>query len=373
MKIAVFYYIKFSGAKRVVCEHVKGLTSIGNRVDIYTTDNVKDIFDPGIYSDNKFYYEFNPKSINLPVIKRVKEDFYDTFISLRALHKRIAKDIDSKNYDIVLVHIDLNTQAPFLLRYLKTKNVYFCLEPLRNAYEYSLRLKDDVSIFNKFYENLNRWVRKKIDLKNARSADKILTLSHFARERIIGAYDLYPKISYLGIDEKVFRQKDIKKKKQVFFVAEKFPIYGYDLAREAINLIPKDIRPELKIVSWKKANNERLSDEELVDLYNQSFVTLSLSKLDTFGLVPLESMACGVPVIALNVAGYRETILDGKTGYLVGFEPKEIAEKIIFLMNNPKTAKQMGENGRKWIEDKWTWNMQVKKLNLILKDFKDTK
>ena len=369
MKIAIFYHIHFSGAKRVVQEHVKGLRLLGNSVDIYTTDKAKDIFDPAIYANNKFYYEFKPKSINIPIIKRIKEDFYDTFFSLRVLHKKIAKDIDSKNYDIALVHIDINTQAPFLLNFLKTKNVYFCLEPLRNGYEYSLRLKENVSYLNKVYENINRWIRKRIDLSNTLNADYILTLSLFARERIIAAYDLYPKISYLGVDEKVFRPKNIKKQKQVFFVAEKYPIYGYDLAVKALSLIPKEIRPKLKIISWTKENGDRLSDEELVDIYNHSFITLSLSRFDTFGLVPLESMACGVPVIVLNVAGYRETILDKNTGYLVDFNPKEIAEKIIYLINNPKVAKKMGKSGRKWIEDKWTWEIHVKKLNDILKEF----
>ena len=367
MKIAIFYYIKFSGAKRVVQEHVKGLTSLGNIVDIYTTDNSKDIFDPSIYANNKYYYEFNPKNINLPIIKRVKQDFYDTFLSLKNLHKKIARDIDKNNYDIVLVHTDLNTQAPFLLRYLKTKNVYYCLEPLRNAYEFSLRLKENVSFLNKFYENLNRWIRKKIDLRNTLSADNILTLSLFARERIIAAYDLYPKVSYLGVDEKIFKPK--KKQKQVFFVAEKYPIYGFDLAKEALDLIPKRIRPKLKIVSWKKNNGERLSDEELVNIYNQSLVTLSLSRFDTFGLVPLESMACGVPVIALNVAGYRETIKNNENGFLVDFNSNEISKKIMYFLNNPDKAKEFGANGRRWVEDNWIWEKQIKNLEKLLKEF----
>src|SRR3990172_5333975 len=170
MRIAIFYYIKFSGAKRVVQEHAKGLVTLGNIVDIYTTDNSNDIFDPSIYPTNKFLYEYKPVDTNLPIIKRIKKDFFDNFFALRYLHKQIAKDIDKRNYDIVLVHTDINTQAPFLLRYLKTKNVYFCLEPLRNAYEYSLRINDEISFLNKFYENLNRWIRKRIDLKNALSA-----------------------------------------------------------------------------------------------------------------------------------------------------------------------------------------------------------
>jgi glycosyltransferase involved in cell wall biosynthesis len=369
MKIAVFYCIRFSGAKRVVQEHVKGLRSLGNAVDIYTTDSASDIFDPGKFADNKYLYNFNPKVLKLPILERIKADFVDTFLSLRLLHKQIAKDIDSRKYDIVLVHTDINTQAPFLLRYLKTKNVYYCLEPLRNAYEYSLRLKGNFSPINFLYENLNRWIRKNIDRQNALAANAILTLSLFARERIIAAYDLYSKVSYLGVDDALFKQLKIKKKRQVLFVAEKQPIYGYDLAQKAMSLIPVGIRPQLKIVSWKHKNGDRLSDRELVTLYNQSLVTLSLSRFDTFGLVPLESMACGVPVIALNVAGYRETIIDKKTGYLVDFDPSEMAEKIVFLLENENIREEMGQKGRKWVEDKWTWKNKIKDLDEMLRAF----
>jgi len=369
MKIAVFYSIAFSGAKRVVRDHVKGLKALGNEVDVYTTDSANDIFAPGKEGSKSFVYKFSPRAISIPVVSRFKADFIDTFYSLRRVHKKIASDIDAGNYDIVLVHTDISTQAPFLLRYLKTKNVYFCLEPLRNAYEYSLRLKKNVPFINKFYENINRLIRKQIDKVNTLSADHILALSLFGRERIIAAYDLYPKVSYLGVDEFIFRPEKTKKRRQVFFVAEKYPIYGYDLARKAMELIPEEIRPDFKIVSWNKNNSERLSDKELVNLYNQSIVTLSLSRFDTFGLVPLESMACGVPVIALNVAGYRETILNGETGYLVDFDPRDIAEKVIYLLNNPKKAEEMGKNGRKWILEKWTLGKRVSELDKLLKDF----
>lgn len=372
MKIAVFYNISFSGAKRVVKEHVLGLKKLGNQVDVYTTDTQSDIFDPKVEADNKYIYTFSPKSVRVPVLGRLKSDFFDTFFVLRLVHKKIAKDIDSRNYDIVLVHTDINTQAPFLLRYIKTNCVYYCLEPLRNAYEYSLRLQK-ASLINKLYENLNRFIRKQIDRKNARSAGNILTPSLFARERIIAAYDLYPKVSYIGIDETLFKQVKVKKKNQVFFVADKSYIYGYDLAKKAMDLIPKEIRPEFKIVSWKKNNSERLSDEELVKEYSESMLSLSLSRFDTFGLVPLESMACEIPVIALNVAGYRETVKNDETGFLVDFDTKEIAEKIIYLINNPAKAREIGQTGRSWVEKNWTWDMQVIRLNELLKEFTESK
>ena len=369
MKIAVFYYINFSGAKRVVFEHVNGLVALGNQVDVYTTDSSIDIFDPSTKANNKYQYDYSSKKLGIPLLARFKSDFIDTFYNLRNIHKKIARDIDKRNYDVVLVHTDINTQAPFLLKFLKTKNVYFCLEPLRNAYEYSLRFEKNVSVIKFFYENLNRWIRKRIDQNNTLSADNILALSLFGRERIIAAYDLYPKVSYLGVDEKIFKPIKVKKKKQVFFVAEKRSIYGYDIAQQAMQLIPKEIRPEFKIVSWTKNNSERLSDLELVKLYNQSLLTLSLSRFDTFGLVPLESMACGVPVIALNVAGYRETIKNSETGILVDFDPQEIANAIIYFLGHPEKVDEMGRNARKWVNEQWTWKIQIKKLEKILTEF----
>ena len=56
MKIAVFYNLAFGGAKRVVQEHVKGLVGLGHTVDVYTTDQGSDIFDPGKYASSVFVY-----------------------------------------------------------------------------------------------------------------------------------------------------------------------------------------------------------------------------------------------------------------------------------------------------------------------------
>lgn len=367
MKIAVFYNLAFGGAKRSVFEHVKGLTKLGHIVDVYTTDKEHDMFDPGAVATKEYYYEFTPKKSALPIIGRLQHDL-STFSSLRKLHKHIAEDIDRGTYDLAFIHSDIFTQAPFILRFLKTTNVYYCLEPLRMVYEYSLGIPENWSFLNKMYETGNRYIRKKIDRINARSADFTLTLSYFGREYMIHAFDLYPKISYLGVDTKLFKPEKIKRKNQVLFVAEKEYIYGYDLAEAAMSYIPEDKRPELKIVFGTK-KSQRISDKELIKAYNESLVTLSLSRYDTFGLVPLESMACGTPVIALNVAGYRETIVDKKNGFFAEFDPQDIAEKIMRFIDNPRLSEEMGEQGRKWAEEKWNWESQIKNLEKLLITF----
>lgn len=368
MRIAVFYNLPFSGAKRTVLEHVKGLKALGHTVDVYTQDMEHDIFDPGNIADNEYRYEYQHIIVNIPFLARIVKDLSD-FILLKLLHRKIAQDIDNKQYDIALIHTDKFTQAPFVLRFLKTKSVYFCLEPLKMVYEYGLRISDDLSFPNKIYEAYNRYVRRQIDRENARASDFSFAISYFGRELMIQAFDLYPKISYLGVNTQRFKNLHIPKKNQILFIGQRLKINGYEYALEAIKLIPKGIRPELKVLCISKdptTGSGRLSDEEVVRLYNESLITLSLSNFDTFGLVALESLACEVPVVAFNVAGYRETMIDGKTGYLVDFSSQEIANKIIMLIQNPELRRKMGTAGRKWVEKQWTWEEQIKNLEALL-------
>ena len=152
MKIAVFYNLPFSGAKRTVFEHVKGLKKLGHYVDVYTLDKEHDIFDPGSVADKEYRYVYKQKIINLPFLKKITSDMSDFYL-LKSVHKKIACDIDKKKYDITLIHTDKFTQAPFILHFLITKNVYFCLEPLKIAYEYGLRISDDFHFLNKLYDN----------------------------------------------------------------------------------------------------------------------------------------------------------------------------------------------------------------------------
>ena len=62
--------------------------------------------------------------------------------------------------------------------------------------------------------------------------------------------------------------------------------------------------------------HENLKDEELAEIYSRSLITVCPQRWEQFGLVPVESMACGTPVLAFNCMGFLETIINGKTGWL---------------------------------------------------------
>lgn len=365
MRIALYYNLNFGGAKRVVAEHAKGLKNKGHTIDLYTVNFEQDIFDPSPFCSNIYEYEIKIKASG-SLWGRLLND-YKNFITLKNLNKKIAGDIDKQKYDIVLVHPDKFTQAPFLLRYLKTTSVYYCQEPLRIVYEYSLRFKKKVNLLKRIYEEFTRMYRKIIDRNNVRAASFTVASCFHVRERMIESYEVYPKVVYCAVDNVSFRPLSIKKINQVFFVGSKNVWEdGYDLALNAIKLIPARIRPKLKIVSWRKSNGERLDENELVKIYNQSIATLSTSRLETFGLVPLESMSCGVPVIATALSGHRETIINGKTGFLVDLEPSEIADKIMLILRNPKMASNMGFSARSHIEKNWKWSKIINDLEKVL-------
>lgn len=362
LKLAFFYNLNFGGAKRAMFEQVNGLIKRGHQVDVYTTDTTIDIFTPNKIATNFISHQFNTHRLKIPVVSRLIDD-YLTLQRLDRLHKSIAAQIDAKQYDLVIAHPDKMTQAPLLLQYLTTKSVYYSQEPLRICYEYLLQLSEEYPLANKLYEKFFRNIRKKVDQNSVRSATHQLTSCYHVRERMIEAYGVFPDISYLGIDAEVLKPQPVKEKNQVLFVGNvDNPIDNYELAEAAIALIPKKIRPRLVTVQWKNENNERLTDTELAELYSSSITTLCLSKLETFGLVPLESMACATAPIATRVSGHRETVSDGKTGFLVEFKPKDVAEKIIYLLKNPQQRKKMGKSARKHVLTEWNWTKRIDEL-----------
>ncbi|MEW5954378.1 MAG: glycosyltransferase family 4 protein [Bacillota bacterium] len=116
-----------------------------------------------------------------------------------------------------------------------------------------------------------------------------------------------------------------------------------------------------------------VGDDELADHYANALVTVLPSvykdvygtlnlNTELLGLVVLESMALGTPVICTRVASLPELVEDGVTGFLVSpNSPGEIAEKISLLAGNPDLAGQMGKKAREFVENNFTWEATVER------------
>ncbi len=81
--------------------------------------------------------------------------------------------------------------------------------------------------------------------------------------------------------------------------------------------------------------------------YNAADICVVPSYYESFGLVAVEAMACGVPVVASRVGGLKETVQDGQTGYLVPWHcPEPFAERLEMLLSNESLRRSLGREAR---------------------------
>jgi D-inositol-3-phosphate glycosyltransferase len=81
-----------------------------------------------------------------------------------------------------------------------------------------------------------------------------------------------------------------------------------------------------------------IKHDELPYFYNAADACVVPSYHESFGLVALESLACGIPVVATDVGDFKSIIQEGKTGYLIGDnDPRCLADKIALLLSRPST------------------------------------
>ena len=117
-------------------------------------------------------------------------------------------------------------------------------------------------------------------------------------------------------------------------------------------------------IHWIK---EQVSRTELNELLSHAGVFACPSIYEPLGIVNLEAMACEIPVVASNVGGIPEVVVDELTGLLVNYDQKnpsayeeEFAQKLTQVVSNESMASRMGIAGRRRAEDEFGWDRIAK-------------
>lgn len=160
---------------------------------------------------------------------------------------------------------------------------------------------------------------------------------------------------------------------------------------DAIRYLPSDIQvvlcagapdtPEIVSEMREKVDEARkthprlvwiekmISKPEVIQLYSHARIFCCPSVYEPFGIINLEAMACGAPVVATATGGIKEVVVNDETGYLVPFEPdfvtgfptnpeqfaRDLAARLSELLNDPEKCKRFGEAGRRRAEQKFSW------------------
>jgi len=318
LKIAIVQdYIKeFGGAESVL----ESLSEIFPNAPIFTT-----LYKPQFLGPHRHRLQKKWK-------KRIHQSFFQhipfahKIISpLRLLSPLAFKSFDFSNFDIIITSAT-GAYFPNLINKKKAKLICYCHTPPRYLYGLpTARNFTKNKIIYTLIHFLNHFLRI-IDFKSAQNVDQFIANSQTTANRIKKFYRRQAIIINPPVDLPI---KKISNKKQ----SEKYFLTGgrlarakrYDIAIQACN----HLNLKLKIFGRDFANfaNElkaiagpnveflgEINQKQKAKLYSQSQAFIFCSDNEDFGIVPVESMAYGCPVIAYKSGGVTETVIDGKTG-----------------------------------------------------------
>jgi glycosyltransferase involved in cell wall biosynthesis len=248
--------------------------------------------------------------------------------------------------------------------------------------------------YNNFFDHVERLNDLTVGKQNLNSADKIIAISNATKDYVLrlGAKPSKVKVVYNGVDLARFRpiagkREELRKKlgitqNAIVILTVRRLVYknGVDTLIDAANIaVKKNPRivflvvgkgPDMESVKLQIAKlgieaNFRLagfvSDEDLPSYYNAADLFVLPSKSgEGLPLVALEAMACGLPVIATDVGGIREILMEDY-GKLVAPNQPELLAKAVLDFATVDFSSRRGEL-RAMVEKRFSWDANVERL-----------
>jgi glycosyltransferase involved in cell wall biosynthesis len=268
------------------------------------------------------------------------------------------------------------------------------------ADEYAQSFQGASPTFRAKLANLIMWQLSKIEEEAAKNATLIVTVSKYSSKKILQFYNVdKTKIRIVpnGVDpqrfrptkgyEKVKRNLGIDKKQCVLFVGRLIPRKGLPFLIEAAKRIVKE-RSETAfvIVGNGPLKNHLSAYLEKIDLsdnfiflgdVNENVLPIIYNCADVFafpsiqegqGIALLEAQATAKPVVAFNVGGISEALLDKETGLLIKPDSHELADAILKLLDNESLRENMGRKGREFVCNNLSWDICAQRMLQIYRE-----
>jgi len=398
MKIALYTNsMDGSGARRVFFEFVRRLSS-RHALDLYHLsgtpierfpfrNHVNRVYTYGLHWFPEWTRKPHLLSITANLIRR---QFY--LRRLLRVSRNMARDVDHRRYDLAFFDVCNLLRVPHHLRFLKTPSVLYLHHPKREAYEPARYLTGgfyaEGPLLFRAYKAVSRSLHAldnaligHVSKANCQGASLVQTNSYYTREYIYKVYGVLAQVNYPGIDCEIFRPLGLDRENFVLSVGGIEETKGFGLIVHALSLLPLPSRPSFVLVAGRRQRriydeltelarekqvdlsiHEKIDDEHLVRLYNQARMVIFVPLMEPLGLVPLESMACGTPVIGVREGGVRETIVHEHTGLLIDRDVNQLAQAVRRLMESKELFEHLSRNAPTYIRDLWNWDRSIERL-----------
>ena len=247
----------------------------------------------------------------------------------------------------------------------------------------------------KFMVSFN-WFLRIFEERMLEKAQKIIAVSHFTKRELVEYYKIPEdkiRVIHNGVDVKKFKPAQDKHKiKQelgfdpddllILSVGRLYARKGLFTLIESMPAVIQRFKNAKFVISGKGQSNEMRKlvvhaeklgvednivftgyypDKKLPKLYQAADVFAFSTFYEHHPFAVLEALATGLPVVTTWVGGIPETIESGKNGFLVEpFNSKQFAERILYLLEHPSEAAQMGAFARKTILEHFDWRIVVK-------------
>jgi len=387
MKIAFFHNLPSGGAKRALYEWTRRL-SISHSIDVYTLSTADhDFCDIRPFVQNYHVHDFVPlSSFRTPFGRLNQVQRWRDLGELEKLNQQIASQINVGGYDVVFVHTCMYSFIPALLRYIEIPSVYYLHEPFgagfyrtfERPYISKSKRRELVDRFDPFiwlYQHRLRLLQE----RSVRKTKLLLSNSQFTRECIRSEFGVDAPFSPYGVNMDGFQPVPGSARENfVVSVGEMSPRKGFDFVVESLGKIPATQRPPLKLAcntinkdeleyiknlaEQNGVNIEILTNlgvAELRLLYTKAQLCVYAPVREPFGLVPLEAMACGTPVIGVHEGGVPESVVDQYTGLVVERDSSKFGAAVQYMLENKSLIDSYGCNGREHVIQNWSWEKSV--------------
>lgn len=370
MVVTPYFYPKIGGMENYALSISKELKkNFGYEIVVVTSNHEDKIFKEDNLEGMKIY--------RLPRQFKIS----NTPISFK-WKKQIKEIIEKEKPDVINGHSPVPFISDITCRIAKEKNIPFVL-----TYHNDL-VKENfiVNFICKFYY----W---SLGNKTLNQSSSIIATSKYYADNSPYLKKRMDKIKIVSpgttIPKKVTEYDS--KNKIVLFVGQLDKTHshkGLNYLIEAINLVKEKIENVKLIVIGEGDNLEnyksqtqklnveknvsflgRVSNEELSKNYNLCSVIVlpTYNESEGFGMVLIDGMAHKRPAIGTNVGGIPYAIKENSDGLIVRpKDSKALAEAIINILENPKLAKEMGEEGYKKVKENFTWDKKAEETNKIL-------